>query len=117
MDFSLPARRVAPRFGPPPRWDLGFQISNFKFKVTLPLNPGTSNEAGLHLITSNRLETLAAKLVGRLRRPLSSPLEPEIVVVRNQGMERWLKLGLAERHGICANYRFHFPEAFAHKLF
>ncbi|PYJ00853.1 MAG: exodeoxyribonuclease V subunit gamma, partial [Verrucomicrobia bacterium] len=75
------------------------------------------NEAGLHLFTSNRLETLAAKLSERLRRPLPSPLQPEIIVVRNQGMERWLKLELARHHGICANTRFRFPEAFAYEMF
>ena len=75
------------------------------------------NEAGLHLFTSNRLETLAAKLAGRLRRPLPSPLQPEIIVVRNKGMERWLKLELARQHGVCANCAFPFPEAFGRQVF
>jgi exodeoxyribonuclease V gamma subunit len=81
------------------------------------VNPDTPDGAGLHLFTSNRLETLAAKLAGRLRRPLPSPLQPEIVVVRNKGMERWLKLELARQHGICANCEFPFPEAFGRRVF
>ncbi|HXJ58791.1 MAG TPA: exodeoxyribonuclease V subunit gamma [Verrucomicrobiae bacterium] len=72
---------------------------------------------GLHLFTSNRMEILGAKLADRLLTPLPSPLMPEIIVVRNQGMERWLKLELAGRHGIAANYQFPFPEAFGHRVF
>ena len=75
------------------------------------------NEPGLHLFTSNRLETLAAKLAGRLNRPLPSPFQPEIIVVRNKGMERWLKLELARLHGVCANCVFPFPEAFGRRIF
>lgn len=81
------------------------------------VNPDAPNGAGLHLFTSNRLETLAAKLAGRLRRPLPSPLQPEIIVVRNKGMERWLKLELARQHGVCANCEFPFPEAFGRQIF
>ncbi len=73
--------------------------------------------AGLHLFTSNRLETLAAHLAERLRQPLASPLQPETIVVRNKGMERWLKQEIALRHGVCANHRFPFPEAFGHEIF
>jgi exodeoxyribonuclease V gamma subunit len=81
------------------------------------VNPDAPNGAGLHLFTSNRLETLATKLAGRLRRPLPSPLQREIIVVRNKGMERWLKLELARQHGICANCEFPFPEAFGRQIF
>ncbi len=72
---------------------------------------------GLHLFTSNRLETLADKLAAHLRAPLASPLQPEIIVVRNKGMERWLKLQLAARHGVCACSEFPFPEAFGQRVF
>ena len=81
------------------------------------LKPVGQLEAGLHLFTSNRLETLAARLAGRLRRPLPSPLQPEIIVVRNKGMERWLKLELARQLGVCANCAFPFPEAFGRQVF
>ncbi|HXJ76689.1 MAG TPA: exodeoxyribonuclease V subunit gamma, partial [Candidatus Dormibacteraeota bacterium] len=72
---------------------------------------------GLHLFTSNRLEALADKLGDRLAVPLPSPFLPETIVVRNKGMERWLKLQLAGRHGICANCEFPFPEAFGYRVF
>ena len=66
----------------------------------------------LRLHTSNRLETLAERLAEALQQPLRSPLQPELVVVQSQGMARWLKLELAGRHGICANYSFPFPKVF-----
>ena len=60
----------------------------------------------LRLYTSNRLENLAESLAESVRRPLRSPLEPETILVQSQGMARWLKLQLAQRHGICSNCRF-----------
>jgi exodeoxyribonuclease V gamma subunit len=66
----------------------------------------------LRLHTSNLLETLAERLAETLRKPLPSPLQPEVVVVQSQGMARWLKLELAERQGVCANYSFPFPKVF-----
>jgi exodeoxyribonuclease V gamma subunit len=81
------------------------------------MKANSSPNAGLRLFTSNRLETLAGKLAQALRRPLASPFQAEVVVVRNKGMERWLRLELARRHGISANQRFPFPEAFSHELF
>lgn len=81
------------------------------------LNSRPAIAAGLHLFTSNRLETLACHLAERLRAPLVSPLQPEIVVVRNKGMERWLKQELARQHRICANVQFPFPEAFGQQIF
>jgi len=81
------------------------------------VKPDSNQDPGLHLYTSNRLEILAGTLAEALRRPLASVMQPEVVVVRNQGMERWLKLELARRHGICANQRFPFPEAFGRELF
>ncbi len=72
---------------------------------------------GLRLFTSNRLETLADQLAERMRSPLASPLLPEIIVVRHRGMERWLRLELAQRLGISANLEFFFPEEISHELF
>jgi exodeoxyribonuclease V gamma subunit len=70
----------------------------------------------LKLHTSNRLETLAQELAQAIRRPLRSVLQPELVVVQSQGMARWLKLELAGRHGICANYAFPFPKVFCSQV-
>jgi exodeoxyribonuclease V gamma subunit len=66
----------------------------------------------LHVITSNRLEILIDKLAEMIAAaPLSSPLDSEIITVQSQGMARWIALELAERHGICANCQFPFPNA------
>jgi exodeoxyribonuclease V gamma subunit len=71
----------------------------------------------LRLFTSNRLEILADALADVLRTPLSSPLAPEILLVQSKGMERWVSMQLAQRHGICANGRFPFPNRFVHDVF
>ena len=72
---------------------------------------------GLRLFTSNRLEVLAEKLADLLRPPLPSPLESEIILVQSKGMERWVSMELARYHGICANYRFPFPNRFVYGVF
>ncbi len=71
----------------------------------------------LRLFTSNRLENLAEALAEVLRTPLGSVLDEEIIVVQSRGMERWVSMQLAQRHGICANYRFPFPNTFVHEVF
>jgi exodeoxyribonuclease V gamma subunit len=73
--------------------------------------------ANLNVFTSNRLEILAGPLAELLREPLASPLDQEIIVVQSKGMERWVSMQLAERHGVCANCRFPFPNAFMHEAF
>ncbi len=69
----------------------------------------------LHM--SNRLEILAEELARILTEPLDSPFTPEIVVVQSKGMDRWVSMQLARHHGISANCRFPFPNAFVHELF
>ena len=71
----------------------------------------------MRVFTSNRLEILADQLAEVLGQPLPSPFDPEIIVVQSKGMERWISLQLAERHGVCANCRFPFPNAFVHEIF
>ncbi|MCP4665372.1 MAG: exodeoxyribonuclease V subunit gamma [Deltaproteobacteria bacterium] len=73
--------------------------------------------AGLRLFTSNKLEILAQKLAEALSEPLPSPLESEVIVVQSRGMERWVSMELARRHGVSANCRFPFPNAFVHEVF
>jgi exodeoxyribonuclease V gamma subunit len=73
--------------------------------------------AGLRIFTSNRLEILADKLAEVLTKPLRAVLEPELVVVQSKGMERWISMELARRHGICANVRFPFPNTFLEEIF
>jgi len=72
---------------------------------------------GLKLYTSNRMEILAELLADVLKSPLKEPLASEIILVQSKGMERWLSMELAQRHGICANIRFPYPIHFVHSLF
>jgi exodeoxyribonuclease V gamma subunit len=72
--------------------------------------------SGLILHTSNRLERLADQLAELIANPLSSPLLPEIILVQSNGMHRWLEQQIAERHGICSNVQFPFPQKFFHDL-
>jgi len=68
-----------------------------------------------NLFTSNRLENLLKILAEQLEIRLESPLTKEIIIVQSRGMERWLSLELARRHGICANMRFTFPNKFVYE--
>ena len=69
----------------------------------------------LNLFTSNRLEILSVFLSEILKTPLSSPFTPEIVVVQSKGMERWISMEIAKYHGVCANFRFPFPNPFVYE--
>jgi len=69
------------------------------------------------VFTSNRLEILADQLAQVLRQPLPSAFAPDLIVVQSKGMERWIGLQLAERHGVCANCRFPFPNTFVQEIF
>ncbi|QSH40196.1 exodeoxyribonuclease V subunit gamma [Lentisphaerota bacterium ZTH] len=72
-----------------------------------------SKDKKFHLISSNRLEILAASLACVLHEPVAAnPLQSEIVVVQSRGMERWLRLQLARLSGISANIKFPFPRTF-----
>ncbi|UCG14409.1 MAG: exodeoxyribonuclease V subunit gamma [Deltaproteobacteria bacterium] len=73
--------------------------------------------ANLRLFTSNRLEILTGLLEQVLRTPLASVLDREIIVVQSKGMERWVSMELARRHGISANYRFPFPNTLVYEVF
>lgn len=72
---------------------------------------------GFNLYSSNRLENLVTILAEILKEPLNSPLEQNIIVIQNRGMERWLSMQLASQLGIWANCRYPFPNAFLHDLF
>jgi len=58
--------------------------------------------------TSNRMEMLADRLAELFARPLPSPLASEVIVVQSKGMQRWLAMELARRHGVWANCVTHF---------
>lgn len=71
----------------------------------------------MRLYTSNRAETLVARLAEVVRRPSGGPFEPEVVLVHSPGMGSWLSQRIAEHVGICANVDFPFPSAFVPRLF
>jgi exodeoxyribonuclease V gamma subunit len=68
--------------------------------------------AGIRLFTSNRMEALIERLAQVLRKPLTNPLEPELIVVQSRGMERWVSMELARLNGFSGNVRFPFPNSF-----
>ncbi|XCN73660.1 MAG: exodeoxyribonuclease V subunit gamma [Candidatus Electrothrix aestuarii] len=71
----------------------------------------------MYLFQSNRLESLFDALCATLAEPVSNPLTPEIVVVQNPGMARWLSQQIALRIGICANFAFPLPASFIWQVF
>ncbi len=66
----------------------------------------------LRVTESNRLEVLAERLAATLDAPGDTPLAPDLVVVPNRGMARWLSLWIARDRGVCANVRFDLPAEF-----
>ncbi len=66
------------------------------------------------LYPSNALELLAALLADELRRPAPGQalLAPDIVLIPQVAMRRWLQATLASRHGIAANLEFLTPGEF-----
>ena len=72
--------------------------------------PSERASGGLYLYRSHRIEDLADLLARRLASSApADPVKPLTVVVGSRGMERWLRLRIAERLGVCSNIRFGFP--------
>jgi len=66
----------------------------------------------LHLNSSNRIEILQGQLAQLLVAcPLANPFAPEVVLVQNMAMQRWLNLQLAAAHGVAANIDYPLPAA------
>ena len=61
---------------------------------------------------SNRLEDLALAYAKLHCQPLTDVFAPEIVVVQNYGMARWLSLQLARELNVAAHLEFLFPAEF-----
>ena len=66
------------------------------------------------LYPSNALELLAALLAEELRNPVpgQSPLAPDVVLIPQVAMRRWLQATLATRYGVAANLEFLTPGEF-----
>ncbi|MCM2681232.1 exodeoxyribonuclease V subunit gamma [Echinimonas agarilytica] len=73
----------------------------------------------LHIYQSNLTEVLLHGLSHVLRQPLPtmSVLDPEHILVQNPDMAQWLKIELAQAHGIAANVEFPLPSSFMWRVF
>lgn len=72
----------------------------------------------LYLYYSNQLEHLAKVLAAvQAGTKLDDPLQPELVLVQNQGMAQWLTQQLTQHRSICANVRFMLPAEFSWELY
>lgn len=69
------------------------------------------------LYHSNALDVLAGLLAEELRRPVpgQSPLQPDVVLIPQAAMRRWLQATLAQAHGIAANLEFLTPGEFVQR--
>lgn len=65
----------------------------------------------LHTLPGNQLEALADALATLLAVPVDNPLEPDIILVQNPGMQHWLSMQLAQHpeRRISMNLRFPLP--------
>ncbi len=70
----------------------------------------------IQILTSNRLEVLAAELCARVAGDPLDPFERETIIVQSQGISRWLTLEFARRQGIAASLDFPLPRRFCHEL-
>src|SRR5690606_41863642 len=77
-----------------------------------------SSAPDFRLYHSNALDVLAGLLAEELRRPVPgmSPLQPDVVLIPQPAMRRWLQATLAERHGIVANIEFLAPGEFVSRV-
>lgn len=68
------------------------------------------------VIHSNSTERLVETLINDCAEPLADPMQPEIILVQNPGMARWLSHQFAQRTGIAANMSFPLPASFVWQL-
>lgn len=71
----------------------------------------------LYLKVSNSLESLAHVLSQDLQTSGNSVFEPHLIVTQTEGMNNWLRMQIAEYHGIAANCRFLKPNDLIHQLY
>lgn len=71
-------------------------------------------DSDFRLYDSNALDMLAQLLAAELARPVpgQSPLEPDVILIPQVAMRRWLQATLAEQYGIAANLEFLTPGEF-----
>lgn len=74
----------------------------------------------LHLVQSNKMESLAEQLFAWLKLGFSlkkHQFEADQVLVQSPGMAQWLKLQIAQHLGITANIDFPLPSSFIWQLY
>ncbi len=72
---------------------------------------------GLHLISSNRVESLQRELSNFLvSNPLANPFIRESIVVPGLAMARWLNLQLARQQGVAANIDYPQPASWVWQI-
>lgn len=72
---------------------------------------------GFHLFSSNRLDYLAEQLCLSLAQPADpDSLEPEIILIPQPTLRRWLQRELAQRLGVAAHLEFPTPSEFVWRL-
>ncbi len=72
---------------------------------------------GLLVLHGNRLELLGEAVFDWLGRAPLAPLEQEVFLVQSNGAAEWLKMGLAQRTGLCAATRVELPARFLWRLY
>ncbi len=71
----------------------------------------------LNIIHSNRMELLIREFSENIRDKKINPLVPEIIVVNNMNIGRWISLEIAKQTGIAANNDFILPAQFIWRIF
>lgn len=80
---------------------------------TVPSSLLSHRHTDFRLYHSNSLDILAALLAAELRKPsLQTLLTPDIVIIPQAAVRRWLQTTLTSRCGILANVRFLTPSEF-----
>jgi exodeoxyribonuclease V gamma subunit len=69
------------------------------------------------LYTGNKTELLLDALAEVVKVPHESPFYPEIIIVQNMAMERWISLEFARKFGIWANCSYFLPNSFVEFIF
>ncbi|MEN9762295.1 MAG: hypothetical protein RI906_2121 [Pseudomonadota bacterium] len=67
---------------------------------------------GFIAVHGNRTEWLLETVIQRISHDPLGPLEPELILVQNNGMGEWVRMALAQRLGISAAIQFRLPARF-----
>ncbi len=69
------------------------------------------------IVQSQKTEKLFQAFLRDLQEPLDDPMTPEVVVVQDMGMARWLTHRLAQQQGIAAHLQFLVPAALVNLVY